>query len=287
MSAAYDLTINLISAAIGAIAGVAWAYGARRLKYRHHRAFWRFLEEPTIFVVGTLEPSVLLGTLADALKETVIDQHVRQLVVDKVVGHVSTQEISGLIGRGDSDAIIKLVAKFASLGLPSEPNVLHPTQVHEQRNKNIVLIGGEDSNSLTSVLVSQLGCHLEALINKDGHNVIRDSRLDVDYAATRQSEPGANGEIVCMDYGLLVRTRNPYDLEREVVWIAGAHGLGTLAAAEVCVNSKFGKRLHGELKQYHGRFECLVSYRRIEGGPSDGHVVIDLEFCRGLDALPA
>ena len=54
MSAAYEIGINLASAAIGAIAGTGLTYGRNKFKYRQHRAFWRFLEKPTIFVIGDL-----------------------------------------------------------------------------------------------------------------------------------------------------------------------------------------------------------------------------------------
>ena len=253
------------------------------MKYRRHRAFWSFLERPTIFVVGDLGTSVLLSTLSDALQYVVSEEDHRQLIVDKIINHISSQEISGLIGRGDLDAIVNMVIRFASLRLPAKPLILHPSEVDdEQRNYNLVLIGGKDVNSLTKVLTPR-GCHLEALTNNEGRNVVRDSRLNVDHPVRWQSEPNFNGEILREDYGILTRGRNPNNSESEVLLMAGAHGLGTLAAAEVSLSSKFERRLYHDLKEYNGNFECLVRYTRTDGGPSDGHVTIDLEFSRGLD----
>lgn len=283
MSAAYEIGINLTSAAIGAIAGVGWTYGRNKFKYRQHRAFWRFLEEPTIFVVGDLEPDVLLGTLPDALKQVVSREQDRQLIVDAIKRHLNTQEISGLIGRGDLDAIVNVVSKFASLRLPAQTLVLHPSQVGERRNQNLVLIGGRDTNSLTNAVAPRLGCQLESLINDAGHNVVRDKRLSKDYPVSWNRQPDANGEVLNVDYGILARGPNPYNLEREVLLIAGAHGLGSLAAAEVSLSPEFEERLHNNMKQYKGGFECLVSYKRVDGGPDDGHVTIALELSRGLD----
>jgi hypothetical protein len=200
--------------------------------------------------------------------------------------HINTQEISGLIGRGDLDAIVKMVAKFVSLRLPAEPLVLHPSQVRERRDQNLVLIGGNDTNSLTNTMAPLLGCHLGTLVNNEGHNVVNDSRLKVNYPVTWQVTPDANGEIVRKDYGILARGRNPYNVNREVLLIAGAHGLGTLAAAEVIVSPEFEHRLYNDFIQYDGSFECLVSYRRTDGGPSDGQVTVYLEMSRPLDSPP-
>jgi len=286
MSAAYEIGVNLTSAAIGAAAGLGWTYSANRFKYRHHRAFWRFLEKPTVFVVGDLEPGVLLGTLPNALEQVVGQEQDRQRIVDTIMAHLNTQEISGLIGRGDLDAIVNMVAKFASLRLPAETRVLHPSQVGERRNQNLVLIGGNDANSLTNALAPRLGCRLASIINDKGHNVVRDSRHNVDYEVTWQRQPTANGATVLVDYGILARGRNPYNLEHEVLLIAGAHGLGSLAAAEVSLSPKYEKRLYNDLKEYNGSFECLVRYKRVDGGPDDGQVTIDLEFSRGLDVPP-
>ena len=203
--------------------------------------------------------------------------------IGAVLGGSNTQEVSGLIGRGDLDAIVRMVAKFASMRLPAKTLVFHPSQVRERRTQNLVLIGGNDANSLTNDVAPRLGCQLQALINDEGHNVIRDSRLNADHPVTWNSKPGLNGETMHVDYGILARGPNPYNLDREVLLIAGAHGLGSLAAAEVCHNPKFERRLYNDWKQYGGHFECLVSYRRVDGGTADGQVDIDLEFSRPLN----
>jgi hypothetical protein len=117
-----------------------------------------------------------------ALEQVVGQEQDRQRIVATIMAHLNTQEISRLIGRGDLDAIVNMVAKFASLRLPAETHVLHPSQVvGERRNQNLVLIGGNDANSLTNALAPRLGCRLASIINDKGHNVVRDSRHDVDY----------------------------------------------------------------------------------------------------------
>ena len=226
MNVGYEIGVNLVSAAIGAIIGGSWAYLAGRFKYRRHRAFWRFLKEPTVFVVGDLAPDVLLNTLPDKLKSVVNGPQDWQLIVETIRDHLNTQEVSGLAGRGDLDAIVRMVAKLASMRLPAKTPVLHPSRVRDRRTQNLVLIGGNDANSLTNDAARRMGCHLEALTNDKGRNIIRDSRLGKDYEVNPNSEPGVNGEPVPVDYGILVRGRNPYNPDREVLLIAGAHGLG-------------------------------------------------------------
>ena len=81
---------------------------------------------------------------------------------------------------------------------------------------------------------------------------------------------------------ILARGPNPFNPESQVLILAGAHGLGSLAAAEVCLSKKFEKQLHNNLVQFAGNFECLVSYEQVDGGPDDGNVTIDLELSRSL-----
>ena len=164
----------------------------------------------------------------------------------------------------------------------SSPVVLHPSQVYERKTQNLILIGGKDTNSLTSLIAPRIGCQLESLIDSKGHNVIRDLKLDQDYQVTREAKSDAEGGILRRDYGILACGTNPYNPERKVILLAGAHGLGSLAAAEICLSQKFEKRLYYDLLQFNGNFECLVSYQRVDGGPDDGKVTIDLELSRGL-----
>lgn len=287
MSAVYDVGINLASAAIGVFAGIAWTHGVKKVKYRRHRAFWRFLERPTAFVVGDLETKVLLGTLSQELEQLIGQEEDRLALVERITSYINSQEASGLVGRGDLEAIVRMAAKFAELRLPAKLLILHPNQVREQRYQNLVLIGGNDVNSLTGALSRRMGCRLEAITNEEDRNVIRDSRLNVDYPVAWQGEPNPDGEILRVDYGVLARGSNPDDPKSEVLLIAGAHGLGSMAAAEVSLSPEFAPRLYHDLKEYNGNFECLIRYTRIDGGPYDGHVTINLEFSRSLDGQPA
>jgi hypothetical protein len=285
MNAGYEIGINLASAGIGAVIGGSSTYVSDKFKYRRHRAFWRFLKEPTIFVIGDLPADVLLKTLWVKLKPVIKGEQDWQLIEETIQAHLNEQEVSGLIGRGDLDAVVRMLAKFASLRLPGGTLVLHPAQVRDRRAHNLVLIGGNDTNSLTNEVAPRLGCHFESRTDDNGHNVITDSRLNSDHPVTWKSEPSIGGEMV--DYGMIARGPSPYNPHHEVLLIAGAHGWGSLAAAEVCLSPRFEKRLYNDWKEYGGRFECLVSYKRLDGGPPDGQETIALEISRPLDVPSA
>jgi hypothetical protein len=286
MNVAYEIGINLISAAIGTGIGLFLTFGKNTLKYRHQRAFWRFLEKQTVLVVGDLTPEVLLETLPDSLEDMADTQQGRQRFVERVLKHLYTQEISGLIGRGDLDAMVRILDRIGSTRSLRRPLVLHPAHVHEGRTLNLILIGGKDTNSLTRTIAPRMGCQLESLIDTDGHNVIRDSKLGMDYKVTWDAVPNAQGVALRKDYGILARGPNPFNPKSQVLLLAGAHGLGSLAAAEVCLSKEFEKRLYNDFLQFKGNFECLVSYEQVDGGPDDGKVTIDLELSRSLHFPP-
>lgn len=110
MNAGYDIAINLISAALGAAIGVFWTFGKSKFKYRRQRAFWRFLEQPTVLVIGDLVPEILLDTLADTLQDIAETQQRRQMIIDRVMTHLYSQEISGLILKATMSSEIRNLA---------------------------------------------------------------------------------------------------------------------------------------------------------------------------------
>ncbi len=277
MGLAYDLAVNLGAASAGAALGATWIEGRRRLRYRHQREFWKFLEQPSVFVVGGITSPVLLNTLDLELTALVPSEAERIALVDFMIRYVRGQEMSGLVGRGDFHSIVRMAVRLGFLRLPVRPLILHPSEVGERRTGNLVLIGGSDVNPLTGALGPLLGCQLEARINHEGRAVVRDSRLGVEH---RASEPGA---VEVVDYGVLARGPNPYNRDSTVVLLAGAHGFGTIAATEVSLGATAKKQLRGLLRQFDGGFECLISYRRSDPSP-EGEVTgaVTMEFARPL-----
>jgi S-layer like family, C-terminal region len=279
----YDIAINLASAAIGGSLVTGFA-GAQRFRAKRDERFWKFLENDTLFVVGELQSDVLMNTLYDALEARIPTNEDRQNLVDSIIRHVRGQELSGLIGRGDFDAIVNLVVKYASLKMPDKPKIVHPPEVvGAEKRKNLVLIGGPDVNSLTESMSPRLGCRLSVKMNSSGRNVVYDDRLKTEHPAKDLVEPDDHGEVRILDYGMLVRARNPDNPDSEVMILAGAHGLGTLAATEVCTKMSDQKRLTTDLGQFHNRLECLVSYERTDVNTNTGSAKTKIEFSREID----
>jgi len=281
MGFAYDLGVNAGAAVLGAGAATGALKPRRRVRDRFDRSFWAFLEKPTIFVAGDLTSSVLLHDLAAMLKSRSPSEDGQEELLAAVVQRVDQQEISGLIGRGDFEAITRLVTRFASVRLPTDLPILRPSELlPAQRKHNLVLIGGGDVNSLSADFSERLGCHLITTLNDTDHAVIRDLHLDKEYAVEING-PDARGVKRTVDYGVLARGRNPENPDREVVVIAGAHGFGTLAAAEVSVAREHQRRLLRDYREYRG-FEALVRYERQDHDSAKGQPLVELEIVRRL-----
>ena len=282
MGPGYDIATNLVAAAIGALSTTGAGRFKHWYRYRFHEAFWSFLGEPTIFVVGELESNVLMNTLHEAL-ENLVDQRIdRRVLTEEIVKHVEDQEISGLIGRGDVDAIINMVVRFATLRVPSKPVILAPSAITDTRDRNLVIIGGPDVNPFADGLFSRLGCQLQTGRNDEGRNIVRDLKLHTEYPVESAGRFNSQGEPISLDYGVLVRGYNPESPQRTVLLLAGAHGHGTFAVSEICLRNEDQRRLAHDLRDYNGRFECLVRYERVTDGPSKGFTTIELEFSRRL-----
>jgi hypothetical protein len=281
MGLAYDLGVNAGAAILGAGATAGSIRLRRTIRDRVDRSFWRFLERPTIFVAGDLTSSVLLNDLAEMLKSRSPGEEGQRELLTAVVERVDDQEISGLIGRGDFEAITKLVTRFATVRLPTDLPILRPSEVTPaQRKQNLVLIGGRDVNSLTEQFSERMGCRLEATLNSEDRAIVRDSHLGKDYAVEIDG-PDRRGMTRTLDYGVLARARNPENREREVVIMAGAHGFGTMAAAEATLDREHQQSLLHPYERY-GDVEALISYERRDRGVAKGQPVIGLEYARPI-----
>ena len=286
MAAPYDLAVNVVAVALGGIGVAGWNRARLWWKYRAKKRFWGFFEQPTVFVVGELESSILMNALYAELESLVSPEADRRALVNGIIAHVRDQEDSGLIGRGDFDAMINLVVLWASLK-QTRPLIMLPADLGDHKADNLVLIGGADVNSLTAALSPQLGCQLEATRDSENHNLVKDWRLGQNYPVrTEISANGHAGEVQLRDWGVLVRGRNPHNPKSVVLIVAGAHGLGTFAATEVCVRDSNQSRLFAENKQHRESFEALISYERLIGGPFDGRVTVAFELVRELRPAP-
>jgi hypothetical protein len=249
-----DIATNLVAAAIGAVALLAWQKAASRHRFRGSRKFWKpFVSGDCICVTGNVGPVILsehvLGSVDEAKRA-----HVREML-PSLRSYIGDQELSGLMGRGDHDAIVQLQAGLARIGMAATIPEFAGRPSGAELEKNLIAVGGPDVNPLTMSLLDRLPVKLVIAKDSHGHNVVRDLVHDQDYAPRSDREAS-----VVRDYGIVVRAANPYDRSKSVLILAGAHGFGSLAAAvAVFREDQFDQRLTGGAS---AGLECLVCHER-------------------------
>jgi hypothetical protein len=174
--------------------------------------------------------------------------------------HIRDQERSGLMGRGDHDAVVQIQAGLVRIGLASIVTERTGRLTSEELRKNLILVGGPDVNPATADLLAQLPGKLFVTHNAAGRNVIRDDVHDHEYS------PGVGSNGRYRDYGILIRAKNPRDRARAVLIVAGAQGFGSIAAAEMAFSSEV--ELYLRQHSLESGFECLVCHER-EGEGDD------------------
>ena len=232
-----EASLQLIVAATAFILGLLLNRAVRTSVYFRARKFWRPL--------ATKDLAIVLG--------------------DGFSG-VSSLEASGLVGQGDLLASAELISHFSAMGLPPLQPEFADKAVGvdpggRALRRNLVILGGPDANTLTKACLDRLKCsyRLEEAVFATAESgsaadattlVWRLPKLRPTIRAKDQAtvyEPVVlDGQIV-RDYGVIVRTRNPFLFERRqpkrnlfrfwrqrekwVVLMFGCYGLGTYAAA--------------------------------------------------------
>jgi hypothetical protein len=203
-------------------------------------------------ISGNVSPRILSETFLHRVDDT------RRSTIESVMPllqeHISNQELSGLMGRGDHDAIVQLQAGLARIGLDPTVPERAGRPSGEELKRHLIVVGGPDVNVTTSTMLERLPCKLIVTRNADGRNVVRDLVHRQDYGPSIES----NGRS--RDYGVLIRAKNPNNPSHEVLICAGAHGFGSLAAAVVAFECE--EELLRSSDESGAGFECLVYYER-------------------------
>lgn len=252
MNTAGAIAINLVSVAIGYLLALSWRVYRRRRQLRNFREFWNpFIEGPSVIVTGMLSPQILTETFPSKIPSPHRETMAELLPV--LQQHIAQQESSGLMGGGDRQAIERVQSGLARAGVPTNLPERDGTSIGEHLTDHLILIGGPDVNEATKALMAEVGCKLVITRDSSNRNVVRDVLHDKEYGVV------ADGGGKLRDYGIIVRAKNPNDRTKTILVLAGAHGFGSRAAAEVCFSEE-------ELMAKHVRndpegFECLVCYQ--------------------------
>ncbi|TLQ43086.1 helix-turn-helix domain-containing protein [Streptomyces marianii] len=206
---------------------------------RQSRAFWREFSKPNLTVVVGLH-------------------------------QLGRWEPSGLIGVGCAFALSELQQYFVRIGAPS-PVITYGDRIKgAERRHPLILIGGPDSNGITDEVMQRLSSSLSlGFSRRSPHDVsLHDSQTDQIYAPELQPR-GDEGT----DYGLVVKTKNPFNPQVPVLVIAGSFGYGSWAAARHLTEAT------DEFAPLYASFECLLGTEVVDRTPQ----AINILALRKLD----
>jgi RimJ/RimL family protein N-acetyltransferase len=243
MSQVVNVIVGLSTAFLGYLIGRVWQSLVARQRYRRARRFWRpVIGDDFQIVISRFEPE-------------------------------GFREPTGVVGGGDAIASRILADLFDRIGL-DRPETLYVDEPRLDRRKNLILLGGPDSNRVTAEAMRRVSAGLHVVDPGPGapmevHDTLEGESGDVAGPRAFVADP-ADPEMT--DYGVVTRVRNPFNPRRALVVISGAYGYGTWAGALVTQTPEF-LRLCAEID---GRADGMTSFlrascarrRRASAGPA-------------------
>lgn len=193
-------------------------------------------------------------------------------------------EASDVVGRGDLVGSYELTTRFAAMGFRRLQPVFADKMIGDDPSgtglrKNLIILGGQDTNTLTRDCLSHLRCTyaLKWLNPAEGSlpidNIHHRSQIPElqptiyapdDLQALR---PVMSEDLLVQDYGVIVRARNPFmppgAKNKRVVLIYGCYGFGTLAAVLYSLERDFLQ----EIRNTNEDIECVVSCDVVKDTP--------------------
>lgn len=221
-------------------------------RVRRSRAFWgRGISGGKIVI--------LLGSFSDEL-------------VAKSANRSPDFEPTGMVGLGDARAAHELASYFTRLGLRAE--IAYTSSPLAGYGKgNVILLGAEEVNPLIKGAFGGIASAFR--FNTSLPMTLQDSLRNELY------EPALRGDQVAIDYGTLIRTRNPYAPDRTLVMIGGVYGFGTWGGVRLLSDKRFLKQCAslsgGSANGKSFELECVYRVHVHQGEP---------EFVTPLDIRP-
>jgi len=197
-------------------------------------------------------------------------------------------EASDVIGRGDLVASYELVTHFARMGYRRMQPVFADRVVNDQPGRslrhNMVVLGGPDANSVSKACLEGVRATYQLIWPEDreaedfpAEVPIRPPQLVLMDSSKRDEipilKPTVAGDEVTRDYGVIIRTRNPFDYwgpkrlpargGSRIVIMYGCYGYGTIAAVLYSRTLEFLEMI----KNSKDDIECIVSCDIVMGTP--------------------
>lgn len=154
----------------------------------------------------------------------------------------------------EMEAYVKLQKVFASLKIKLKP-VSSEANIRETSTKSMIILGGPKSNKLCSIIYNKIQNNLHYKIDIVSQSI---KSLNNEYIPEFDSE----GRIT-IDYGIIIKTVNPFNSEKNVLLAMGCHGLSTYGLMENILNKKKLKIFLEKIQEDY--YVALVKFTYREG----------------------
>lgn len=207
-----NILVGLSTTLIGYIIGRLWQGIVIWLPYRRARIFWG---------------PALAGQL--------------QVVVSRFQS-TAFVEPTGLVGGGDALALRELSSYFARVGL-KQFDVVYVDEADLDRKNNLILLGGPDTNEVTKDALELINPRVRIVDPGPGcpveiHDLAPICSTDNIDTNERSSEKKYRPEPE-VDYGIIIRARNPFNPGKTLIIFAGAYGFGTWGGVSLALDDSF------------------------------------------------
>lgn len=212
MAELVNVLAGLTTALIGYVIGRLWQRIADWLPYRRARLF-----------------------LGPAVKGEV------QIVTSRFPS-TEFRDPTGVVGGGDALALRELAAFFTTIGF-KQFSTVYVDEGRLNPHGNLILLGGLDTNKVTMAAMKSLKPKVTIFdpgpgIPMEVHDLAPEADPESDgiKSSTRREFKASPGEV---DYGIIVRARNPFDTRKTMIIIAGAYGHGSWGGADLIQQDEF------------------------------------------------
>ena len=237
MSQFVNIVIGLATELIGYIIGRIWQTVVDQVPYRHVKRFWRPL-------------------LGDSI----------QIVICRFAFGPFVEP--GLTGAGDALAMRELTSFFAKARV-RRVSAVYVDESSVDRTKNLILLGGPDTNAVTKDALELMGSRLQfSYLNPPSmetvviHDLSAESNAEGRDHSIYVTVPGK------IDYGVIIRAPNPFNPDRWIIILAGAHGYGSWGSASLALDDKFARQLDKLGPRGDAPYlECIFSVRIFDRRP--------------------
>lgn len=196
-----------------------------------------------VFVKVTVE------TISYMITSRLVIRNLFSLNQDKktfiVSGSIQQTSSLSLLASPDADAAAYIVSSFKDV-YPKSQLIRYYTTKNTQSvlNENIITIGGPVHNSCTRSMMENLSLGVSFDSND---NIVLDGQT---------FSKSINDRI---DYGLVIRTSNPFSTSRKLIIIAGCGSHGVLAGSHLFDKNKEFKSFFKEFKKKRGFWNSMFN----------------------------